>query len=330
MAGNLLYVNARIKSLENNLLSPVQLGRLAECDTLNDAFKILQECGYGAGLAIEDYKSYENLIALKEREATDFFRENLIEKSGLDAVLLINDYHNAKALIKAKYLRLKNAEDMLLPDGLFETEKMKEEIFNDDYSRFPLPMAEALDAVDVAFADGNRSPRLIDLLLDKAMFKDMASRVKKSNQKVLQEYVVFLIDTNNISSFIRCKKLGLDIKFFEEGFIGDGKLKKDTFTELYNDSIDAFRDKLKYTDYGELAEIAADSDGGMVRFETAVDNRVNKLFKDNKYDMFSVAPIVGFYLGQLTEIKVIKLTLSALKNNLDSGLLRQRLRELYA
>ena len=87
---------------------------------------------------------------------------------------------------------------------------------------------------------------------------------------------------------------------------------------------------MRYTDYGAATETALSDDNGLVRFETAVDNMVVKLFKDNKYDMFSVAPIVGFYFGQLTEIKVVKLCVSAIKNNLDKNLLRQRLRELYA
>ena len=46
--------------------------------------------------------------------------------------------------------------------------------------------------------------------------------------------------------------------------------------------------------------------------------------------MFSVAPIVGYYFGRLTEIKTVKLIVSAVKNNLDKNLLRQRTRDLYA
>lgn len=107
-------------------------------------------------MQIDDYKSYENLIAAREREATSFFKENVVEKSGMEAVLLKNDYHNAKVLIKAKYLRLSDVSDMILPDGLFDAEKMKADIFDDDYAAYPKYLAEALDAVDVAFANGNR------------------------------------------------------------------------------------------------------------------------------------------------------------------------------
>lgn len=329
MQGNLLYVNARVKSLENNMLSQVQLSRLIDADSVSDAFKILQECGYGQGVAIEDFRSYEHIIAEREREATRFFKENLIEKTGLDAVIVRNDYHNAKVLIKAKYMRLDNVEDMLLPDGLYSSAKMKDDIFNDDYAALPEKMAEALDGIDVAFADGNRSPRYIDVSLDRAMYKDMWARVKKYKQQVLIDWLTFTVDTDNLSAFIRSKKLGLDLAYFKDGFIYGGRLSYDWYAPLFDASADAFREKAKYTDYGELCAAALEKNG-LVSFETAVDNRINKMFKDNKYDLFSVAPIVGYYLGQLTEIKVVKLAVSALKNNLDRALLRQRLRELYA
>ena len=291
MADNLLYVNARIKALENGLMSQLHVSRLIDAENVKDAFKILQECGFSEGVALDDYRSYENLVALKEKNVVDFFKENMLEKTGMDAVLLKNDYHNAKVLIKAKYLRLDDVKDMLMPAGLFDTDKMKADIFDDNYESYPSFMAEALDAIDVQFAGGNRSPRFIDVTLDKAMFSDMYARISKCNQQALKDWLNLLIDTANVSAFLRCRKLHLDKSVFDEGFVEKGSIG---------------------------------------RFETAVDNKITKLFKDNKYDMFSVAPIVGYYFGRLTEIKAVKLIVSAVKNNLDKNLLRQRTRNLYA
>lgn len=331
MADNLLYVNARIKALENGLMSQLHVSRLIDAENVKDAFKILQECGFSEGVAIDDYRSYENLVALKEKNVVDFFKENMLEKTGMDAVLLKNDYHNAKVLIKAKYLRLDDVKDMLMPAGLFDTDKMKADIFDDNYESYPSFMAEALDAIDVQFADGNRSPRFIDVTLDKAMFSDMYARISKCNQQALKDWLNLLIDTANVSAFLRCRKLHLDKSVFDEGFVEKGSIGKDWFDELYESSDDVVKDKAKLLiSVGDLIDVALSDADGMVRFETAVDNKITKLFKDNKYDMFSVAPIVGYYFGRLTEIKAVKLIVSAVKNNLDKNLLRQRTRDLYA
>lgn len=329
MAGSLLYVNARIKSLENGLLNQMQLSRLAEAENLQDAFKILQECGYGAGLQIEDIRSYENLIAEKERQASAFLRENLFKNSGLEIFLLKNDYHNAKVLMKAKYLRLENVGDMVAPDGLLSLEVMQSEIKDDKYEKFPKEMAVALQKIDQDFVDGNRSPRLIDTTIDEAMFRNISRILKSSGQKPLSDYFKAWVDTTNILSFIRTRKLGLDFDFFESVFISCGTIQLSTLKDLYDATNEKFIEKMKYTPYGELVVKAFEEDG-LVKYETYADNFLMNIFKQSKYDMFSVAPIAGFYLGQLTEIKVIKLIIAGIKNKVDTKILKIRLRELYA
>ncbi len=329
MAGSLLYVNARIKSLENGLLNQMQLSRLSEADSLQDAFKILQECGYGAGLQIEDIRSYENLIAEKERQASAFLRENLFKNSGLEIFLLKNDYHNAKVLMKAKYLRQENVSDMSAPDGLLSLDAMQADIKDDKYDKLPKEMAVALQKIDQAFADGNRSPRLIDTTIDEAMFKNIGKILKSAGQKPLSDYFTAWVDTINILSFIRTRKLNLDLEFFNGVFIPYGKISLNTFSELYEATNEKLIEKMKYTAYGELVLKAFEEDG-LVKYETYADNFLLNIFKQSKYDMFSVAPIAGYYLGQLTEIKVVKLIIAGIKNNVDSKILKIRLRELYA
>jgi vacuolar-type H+-ATPase subunit C/Vma6 len=54
------------------------------------------------------------------------------------------------------------------------------------------------------------------------------------------------------------------------------------------------------------------------------------IFKSDKNDMFSVAPMAGYYLAKQTEIKVARMVLVCLKNKVDKLLIKQRLRELYA
>ncbi|MEG2453530.1 MAG: V-type ATPase subunit, partial [Clostridia bacterium] len=154
--------------------------------------------------------------------------------------------------------------------------------------------------------------------------------IKASGQKPLQDYFTAWVDTTNIASFIRSKRLGLESKFFNEVFVDNGSLRRELFSDLYDASIEQFKEKTKYTPYGALVNKAVEDENGLVKFETAVDNYLIDIFKNSKYDMFSVAPIAGYYVGQVTEIKVVKLVISCIKNNVDKQLLKQRLRELYA
>ena len=65
-------------------------------------------------------------------------------------------------------------------------------------------------------------------------------------------------------------------------------------------------------------------------FEVEQDNALLKMWKDNKDDMFSVAPIVAFYLTKITQIRVAKLAVAGIKNGVEQSQIRERMREIYA
>lgn len=326
----LIYTNARIKSIENSLLTNMQLARLSDAKNLDEAFKVLLECGYGSGIAVDDANSYEKLIDFERSEASAFLKSNIFKGSGLQTLLTKQDYHNAKALMKAKYLRLDKCEFMLYPEGNVELSKLQQAVSTDTYDGLPKFMAGALMEIDKAFANENRNPRLIDNLIDKALYKDIFAALKKVNQKLLTNYFVAIVDTSNISSFLRAKKLGLSFKFVSECFISGGKLSQKFFEDLYESSIEQFKEKIKYTDYNNLIVKAIDSENNLVRFEALTEDYLLSIFRTERHDMFSIAPIAGFYLAKMTELKVVKMVVSAIKNNIDNKLLKQRLRELYA
>ena len=330
-AGSLVYVNARIKVLENSLLNSMQLTRLMDAESLEDAFKVLTECGYGAGVVVDSPYEYEKLLISEEKASIEFFRENAVPKYGLEAFLMMIDYHNAKAFMKAKYLKLQDTDNLVVGSGLIEADILKEKIYADNYDSFSTVMKKALLTIDTEFAEDNRSPRLIDVTLDKAMYEDIFDLIDKTRCKntVVGKYFVAKCDFSNMSTFIRCKNLGLDEKFFLGNFVSGGNINQQTFTEIYDQSLEIFKEKMSFYGYGEVVDKIFE-EHGLVKFETAVDNYLLDMFRKNRNDMFSVSPVAGFYLAKQVELKVVKLVITAVKNKLDKTLLKERLRDLYA
>jgi V/A-type H+-transporting ATPase subunit C len=68
----------------------------------------------------------------------------------------------------------------------------------------------------------------------------------------------------------------------------------------------------------------------MTEFDTARDNHILNIFKENKHDMFSVAPVMGYYLAKMNEIKVIRVVLVCIKNKVPQKEINKRLRLMYA
>ncbi|MCQ2602309.1 MAG: V-type ATPase subunit [Clostridia bacterium] len=132
----------------------------------------------------------------------------------------------------------------------------------------------------------------------------------------------------NISSFIRAKRLGLPVKFFEEGFVGGGLIEKEGFVSIYDGALDALKELCRYTEYRDDVFKLVD-DGNLVAFEVSVDNFNLAYWRERYNDLFSVAPMVYYYFAKMTELKAVKLIVAGIKNNVDPALIKERMREIY-
>lgn len=325
---SVIFSNARIKALETRLLSSMQISRLAEAASFDEALKILSEFGYGAGATLEDSSKYEKLFTAEDNASVAVLRELAVEGSGVCAFLTRLDYLNAKALCKADVMHVEDCAFMLSPEGNLSYDFLKEEISCGEYRGVPAPMAAAFSKIDALRLDDKLTPRMIDVCLDKAMYEDIHGLLAKTKEKILVDYFARCADLQNLFASFRTLRAGLDEKFFSESFLPGGRLDEETFGIAFAQSKDALLEKLRYTEYAAVAARAAEGD--LVKAETLADDMLLSDFRAQRGDMFSIAPIAGLYLAKQTEIKVVKLVMACVKNNVDKVALRQRMRELYA
>jgi len=326
----LIYANARIKAQENNLLTMDKMVRMVDSDSLDDAVKVLTESNYGGGVVLDNPGKFDSMLNAETEKTINFVREIMPEGLGMEIFFLKLDYHNLKALMKSKYLNIETPKNLLYGGGTIDLDKLTSCVTGDNYSDLYPEMKEALTAIDIAFSGGNRSPRLIDVYLDRAYYKN-AAKVAEKGATSIRKYLKADADLNNISSFIRSRRAGLSYKFFSEGFIEGGELKESFFEPLYELSDEMVGEKFRYTVYKGIALKAVENKGkALVDYETECDNYLLNIFKSDKYDMFSVSPMAGYYLAKMTEIKVARMILVCIKNKVDKIMIKQRLRELYA
>ena len=89
------------------------------------------------------------------------------------------------------------------------------------------------------------------------------------------------------------------------------------------------KERCKRTAYEEIVTKAIDG-GNIAAFEKEVDDELLKMWKIQKDDLFSVAPIVAYYLAKITQIRVVKLAVAGIKNGVEPEKIKERMRELYA
>ena len=329
---NLIFSNSRVKALENTLLTEDKITRMAFSDNLEDGIRILYESGYAGGMTIDNINSFESLIEREKEIVTAFFRETMIAGSGMEAFLKEEDYHNAKALMKLKYMHKDVEDGVLAEQGNIEIDELREAIMNDNYDGLPNVMATALLEIDNIFASDKHSPRVIDTILDKAMYKDSLAVAKKGKVKTIIEYFVSKVDLTNILTLLRCKNID-DISLFRENFIEGGSYEYSTLAELFDENLDVIGEKLRYGAYRDIIVSSFEdikAKGTLVKFEAMIDSYLMKIFRRDKGDIFTVAPLIGFFIAKKIEVKMVRLILVSLKNNVPKETIKERLREFYA
>ncbi|MEG1710747.1 MAG: V-type ATPase subunit, partial [Clostridia bacterium] len=238
-----LYANSRASVLSTKLLTQDKFVRMAESENFAEALKVLTECNYG-GVANES--DLDKMLMEEEKSALDFFRDMITVEAIAKVFLLRYDYLNAKIAIKCKYLRLPMPNNLI--SGMFEASKLFSDIVKDDYDAFEIEMQSALNEIDNKFVDGDKSPMVIDLLCDKALYKNIARLSKDCKSAPIKEYLRRDADTVSLLSYYRAKNAKLDIQCFVNG----GTLNQEAFLKVKGLSEVKQKDYFKQTPYYKL------------------------------------------------------------------------------
>lgn len=320
MSYKFLYQNAQIKSRESKLLTQQGVQRLLDASDTREASRALAELGFGT-----DGENFDAVFKRAEDENIALLKE-MNEGGALDAFLIESDYTNLKILLKAFVSGLK--AETFAPDGLFEVGFLQNAIETGEVAVLPKQMQEIILKTQEALAGGQISAHKLDIDVDKTQYAHQLELCKKSG-KVAKEYFEKRIDYLNISSFERARRLNLDQSFFEECFINGGKIALTTFQSVWELHGEELLKPFKETAYFEDLK-ALDEGGKLVVFEAKTDDSLLKVWKSEKDDLYSIAPIVAFYMSRKTELKIAKLIVAGVKNRVAPQIIKERMRELYA
>lgn len=320
MSYKFLYQNAQIKSRESKLLTQQGVQRLLDASDTREASRALAELGFGT-----DGENFDVVFKRAEDENIALLKE-MNEGGALDAFLIESDYTNLKILLKAFVSGLK--AETYAPDGLFEVGFLQNAIETGEVAALPKQMQEIILKTQEALAGGQISAHKLDIDVDKTQYAHQLELCKKSG-KVAKEYFEKRIDYLNISSFERARRLNLDQSFFEECFINGGKIALATFQSVWELHGEELLKPFKETAYFEDLK-ALDEGGKLVVFEAKTDDALLKVWKSEKEDLYSIAPIVAFYMSRKTELKIAKLIVAGVKNHVAPQIIKERMRELYA
>lgn len=321
MSSNQLYANGRISVLSTKMLAQDKFVRLAECLTLVEALKVLSENGYGNGVTVANPNDYEQVLRAELDKAMGELKELCYDANAVSYLLCPYDYVNAKVLMKSKYLRTDGLE-YCFEHASYSPDTMQSDFVNDSYGSYSKNMAQACDAIDAEYANGNRSPQVVDMILDKACFADMRMYAKKSSLALVRKMFDWQVNSTNLMLVYRLKKAGLAKDALATWFVEGGGIKQATIAKLWDDESIALDLPEEYRRFYALCK--ADN-ATLSKAETEQTTYINGLIRNNA-DFLTIQPILEYFYKKTEEIQKVRRVLVDVKNGVDKEKIKEKLK----
>ncbi len=325
-----IFCDSLIRASERSLLTKAKLLRAAEAENFNASVAVLNEYNYGDGRTFENPRDFAGLLADEERKAFDLVLSALPDKTELEMLRCPKDYHNAKAALKAEFLEISPLKYMV-GGGRFEPEAMEAMIRERDFMWFSTEMKEAVAEASELFGKG-RDPQEIDIILDKACYREMLRTAEAVGDGFLIGYVRLLIDILNVVTFVRLRQIKKPWSFFRKVFLDGGSIPENLFIGGYEESYHQLADKFAPYGFREIVEkgaVKVKTDGTYSLLEKLCDNKRIEYIRDAKFVPFGLAPAAAFIIAKESECKNLRMILSGKIAGTPKAVILERLRKTY-
>ena len=321
---------AIIRANEKTLLDPAALDRVLESDQIDQAMNVLAEFGYGDGKELASPRDFEKVLRAELDRVYSLVFSIVPDKEEIELFLLPNDYHNAKVLLKSEFLGI-DAAPLLVDTGTVAAEKLSDAVRERNYIFLSAEMKEGLLEAAEVFSKG-RDPQEIDIILDKACYRDMQKRAELTGNDFIIGYVKLLTDILNVNTFIRLREIGKPFEFFRKVFLPGGDIDEKVFTGSYEEGYQQLADKMApfgFRDVFAQGAAAVQAEGKYTLLEKLCDDMKMKYMKDAKYITFGIEPVCAFLTAKESEVKNLRMILTGMLAGTSREVTKERLRETY-
>ena len=319
-----LYICARIKALERNLLTRERLRAFAVAKTDEEALKVLQDAGW----QIQSLTDAEGAIAARREETLTLLYRYAPDRRVIDLFRLKYDYHNAKVCVKAAAQGLE-APELYSGAGTVPPRELETALRDKQPGSVPQELYDAAVAAEDLLAR-TRDPQQSDMLLDGAQARRMLALAQESGSKFLKTYVQIYIDGCNLRIAVRAARAGKDGTFARRAFIEGGTVAPDRLRqELTPELIHKLFGRGPLSDAADAAAEALGGSESLALLDKCCDDALMEHLKSTRLMPFNEAQVAAYLLAVENELTAVRMLLAGRKAQLPEERLLERLRESY-
>ena len=323
MAKDLTYVGGIIAVKENSLLKDKILGL---CEMSADgAFRALVESGFLKNAEVNSVFEYEKMLQADEADIDKFTREYAPNNAISTYFFAPRDFHNAKALLKAKYLQVE-ADKMLAPEGLLSLETLKNVVEGEEIKGvYPELLSAVKSAAELFERDGaNTSGAEVGKVFEQKLYSCLFAACKYNLllKKLLQKKA----DMTNILIAMRSNTP----EYAANNAFSGGKIAVDKMLLLFQENEDkAFRalDKTYLEKYWKECLKIREAGLPFTNAERQIAEIEIDFLAEHKYELKRSQPFMYYVFRRRTENENVRIVLSCLLAGLTADEIKVRLRK---
>lgn len=315
------YAVARIRALEISLLTQASVEQLMTCKDEQQCLQFLTEKGWGDA---SGGQSAEEMLKREEEKIWEVIFEIAPDKSVFDVLSYPKLFHNAKAAVKMVCTD-SGQRTVFYEDCAVTGEAMMQIIRNKEFAKLPDFMAAQVEeAYETLLHTGDG--QLCDVILDRAALDAIRQAGERAQDAIIREYAESTVAVADIRIAVRCQKTGKSPEFMRRAMAPCRTLNTEALIRAAAGGMDALTEYLLGTSYAGGAEALRES---WSAFDRWCDSRMMEIMRPQKYQTFSVGPLVAYILARENEIKTVRIILTGKQNGFSEEEIRERIRETY-
>ncbi len=315
------FAVAKTRALEGSLFTKETLEQLMACKTYEQALNLLVEKGWGS---MDTEKDADAILAAERNKIWANVKEMGIPMEIFDVLSYPNTFHNLKTAIKEVYMQTKH-DEFYFEGTVPSREDMRDIVRKKDFVRLPSSMmGAAKEAYETIFRTGDG--QLCDVIIDQACLKAIKEAGQRSEADIIEKYANVIVTVANIKMAVRCQKTRKPLEFMNRAMVSCSGIDIHQLAKAALSSFEAIYEYLTSVGLGAAAEAIRISPSA---FECWCDNYMMDMMRSQKYETFTVGPIVAYVLARENEIKTVGIILSGKLNGLTEESIRERIREMY-
>lgn len=315
------YAVARIRALEVALFSNAMIDQLIACSDYEQCLQFLSEKGWGDS---DTPVEAEAILTREEEKIWEVVRDLHVEMDKFAVLSYPKLFHNLKAAIKEVCTEEKNRH-IFYDDVSIPGETMLEIVREKDFGKLPQNMQRAAAEAYEALLH-TRDGQLCDVIIDRAALDAVYEAGKSAEDAIIRDYAESTVAVADIKIAVRSQKTAKSLDFMTRAMAECDTISVNQLAKAALNGMDAIREYLMGTAYAEGAEALSESPSA---FERWCDNRIIQTITPQKYNAFTIGPVIAYVIARQNEIKTVRIILSGKLNDLPEDSIRERVREMY-